>query len=327
MAYVKYWALTGMHRREGHTHPEGGSARTFVFFRYGCLTILLIIGIIFPLSAQELNAVVKVHSSGIGGTNRQLFSSLEEALRTFINGRRWMDSQLRAGERVNCSFTLVITEALSANSFRGELYVQSHRPVENSAYVTPLLNLRDTEMEFDYTEYQPLQFDPNFIQGNLTATVSYYVYLILGLDLDSRSPLGGTSCFRSMELIAAGAQSYGWKGWERRSSRNRSAIAAAFNDGTMEEYRQMWFDYHRKGLDVPDGNGEPGSKKMASSILFMSKLHVKRPANVLIRLFGDTKLEEMVAFLSKADARQKQQARDDLMRVYPTRSAELERLR
>jgi hypothetical protein len=318
--------LTEIHRQEEYTYPEG-NARISALFRYGCLVILLLTGI-FSLSAQELNAVVKVHSTGIGGTNRQLFVSLEEALRTFINGRKWMDVPLRADEkRIDCSFTLVITEMISSNSFRGELYVQSHRPVENSAYVTPLLNLRDTGMEFDYTEHQPLQFDPHFIQGNLTATIAYYAYLILGLDFDSRSSLGGVSCFRTMERIASGAQSYGWNGWERRNNRNRSAIATAFNDGALEEYRQMWFDYHRKGLDMPGENGKPGSERIVPAILFLSTLHTKRPATVLIRLFGDAKLEEMVTLLSQADSRKKKQACEILLKLYPARSAELERLK
>ncbi|SFL18079.1 DUF4835 family protein [Proteiniphilum acetatigenes] len=282
---------------------------------------------ISPLSAQELSAFVKVNSSRVQGANRQVFDTLEEALRTFINGRRWTDSQLLGDKRINCSFTLVITEALSSGSFKGELYVQSYRPVENSDYSTPMLNVRDTEMEFDYTEHQSLQFDLNFIQGNLTAIIAYYTYLILGLDLDSRSSLGGTSCFRNMELIAVNAQSYGWKGWDRRSNRNRSAIAVAFNDGALEGYRHMWFDYHRQGLDVPAGNGEPGSEKIVSSVLFLSALQTKRPTSVLIKLFGDTKLEEMVNLLSKTDARERRQAHEALLKLYPARNTELGRLR
>ena len=306
---------------------ESWSVRRSVFFRYGSLAILLLSGIL-PLSAQELNAAVKVNSSMIQSSNRQIFNTLEESLRTFINGRRWTDAQFRPNERVNCSFTLVITEALSANSFRSELYVQSHRTVENSTYVSPMLNQRDTEMEFNYMEYQPLQFDPSLIQENLTATIAYYAYLILGLELDSRFLLGGTSCFRNMELIATNAQSYGWKGWERHSNRNRTAIATAFNEGALEEYRQMWFDYHRKGLDVPAANGKPGSGiEIITPILFMSALHEKRPSNVLIRLFGDAKLEEMVSLLADADVHEKKQAYDVLLRLYPARSTELGRLR
>jgi len=291
------------------------------------ILLFLVVAGIFPLSGQELNAIVKVNSSRVQGANRQVFSTLEESLRNFINGRKWTDSHLRTDERINCSFTLVITETLSSGSFKSELYVQSYRPVENSTYITPLLNIRDTEMEFDYTEHQSLQFDLSFIRENLTATIAYYAYLILGLDLDSRSLLEGTSCFRNMELVATNVQSYGWKGWDRRNNRNRSAIAAAFNDGALEEYRQMWFDYHRKGLDVPAGHGRPGSKEVVPSILTLSALQAERPTSVLIKLFGDTKLEEMVNLLFKADAPEKKQAYEALMKLYSARNTELGRLR
>ncbi len=317
-----------MSRREKYSGSGNGSVSTYAFVRHICLAILLfvLVGISPPLSGQELNAAVKVNSSMVQGADRQVFSALEEAVRTFINGRRWTDNQLRMNERINCSFTLVITEALSAGSFKSELYVQSHRPVQHSTYITPMLNVLDTELEFDYTAHQPMQFDLNFIQANLTATIAYYAYLILGLDLDSRSLLGGTSCFRNMELIATNAQSYGWKGWERRSNRNRSAITTAFNDGAFAAYRQMWFDYHQ-GLDVPSAGGEPGTEKIVPSVLVLSALQAKRPTNVLIKLFGDTKLEEMVNLLSKVDATQKKQAYEALMKLYPVRNTELGRLR
>lgn len=297
-------------------------------FSSGCVVILLffLVGT-SPLSAQELNAVVKVNSTMVQGANRQLFNSLEEALYTFVNGRRWTDNQLKPDERINCSFTLVIAEVLSSNSFRGELYVQSHRPVGSTAYSSPMLNVRDAEIEFDYMEYQPLQFDPNFIQGNLTAIIAYYVYLVVGLDFDARLPMGGTSCFRNMELIVASGQSYGWKGWERRNNRNRPAIAAVFNDGAMEGYREMWFEYHRRGLDILDANGEPGSGKMLPSIRFLSDLQTKRPASVLIKLFGDAKLEEMVTVLSRVDAPERKQAYEALLKLYPARNNELGRLK
>lgn len=296
--------------------------------RYGCWILLsLVIAGIFPLSGQELNGVVKVNSTMVQGANRQLFSTLEESLRNFINGRKWTDNHRRKEERINCSFTLVITELNSSGTFKGELYLQSHRPIENSAQITPMLNVRDTELEFDYSEHQPLQFDLNFMQENLTATIAYYLYLILGLDYDSKSLLGGTSCFRNMELIAANAQSYGWKGWDRRNNRNRSAIAVALNDGAQEEYRQMWFDYHRQGLDVTTGNGEPGWGKIVPSVETLLVLKTKRPTSVLIKLFGDTKLEEMVNLLSKADELQKREGYDALMKLYPAHNNQLERLR
>lgn len=277
------------------------------------------------LHAQELNAAVKVNSTMVQGANRQLFGTLEEALRIFINGRRWADHQLEMAERINCSFTFVITEASTSGSFKCELYVQSHHPVRNSAYITPMVNIHDKEVEFDYTEHQPLQFDLNFMQENLTATIAYYAYLILGLDLDSRSSLGGVSCFRNMELIATAAQSYGWRGWDRRGNRNRSAIASAFNDGALAVYRQMWFDYHRalNGMSV---NGESRSDGIIPSVLVLLELQSKHPTSVLIKLFGDAKLEEMVNLLSKADAPERKRAYELLLKLYPTRNTELGRL-
>lgn len=277
------------------------------------------------LHAQELNAAVKVNSAMVQGANRQVFGTLEEALRMFINGRRWTDNQLEMNERINCSFTFVITETPTSGSFKCELYVQSHRPVRNSGYITPMVNIHDKEVEFDYAAHQPLQFDLNFIQGNLTATVAYYAYLILGLDLDSRSSLGGVSCFRNMELIATVAQSYGWKGWDRRSNRNRSATTAAFNDGALAAYRQMWFDYHR-ALKVTSTNGEPQSEGIIPSLLVLLELQSKHPTSVLIKLFGDAKLEEMINLLSKADAPERKQAYELLLKLYPTRNTEVGRL-
>lgn len=191
-----------------------------------------------------------------------------------------------------------------------------------------MLNWRDRQVAFDYTEYQPLAFDPGYIRENLTATIAYYVYLILGLDQDSRFPSGGTACFRQMELIAANVQPYGWNGWEQYDrNRGRSAIAAALNDGSLAHYRRMWFDYHAEGLDKLTVSDEMGREKMASSAAVVSSLYAEWPTSVLITLFGDAKLEEMTDLLSRGSREQKQQAYDALKRVYPSRSAALNKLR
>lgn len=287
------------------------------FQRRGCLGVLLFIFSGIPsLLSQELNARVEVNSSLVTGANRQLFRSLEEAMRTFVNGRSWTTNQLRTDEPINCAFTLVITEVLSASSFRGELYVQSHRPLKNSTYASPMLNVRDREMEFDYVEYQPLQFDLTFIQDNLTAAIAYYVYLIIGLDLDAHSLFGGTECFRNMEMIASNAQSMGWKGWGNRTTRGRSSIASAFNDSAQEGYRRMWYNYHRQGL-----------AEVLPSIAYLSVLHSQRPSSILVKLFEDAKLDEVVTILAKMDIDEKKQAYESLLKLYPSRSTELERLR
>lgn len=298
-----------------------------VYIRYINL-LLICMGGFISLSAQELHATVRVNSSAIQGTNRELFTSLEESLQSLINGRRWSERNQSATDKIDCAFTLVITEATSPHTFRGELYVQSRRTVRNAAFTTLMLNMRDKQVDFEYTEYQPLTFNPGYIRENLTAVFAYYIYLILGLEQDSRYPLGGTSCFRQMELIASQVQPYGWSGWELYdSNRSRSAVAAAFNDGSLAYYRRMWYDYHAAGLDELSGSADLGREIMASSIAVISSLYAERPACALITLFGDAKLDELANVLSPGSREQQQHAYDVLRRIYPSRSTVLNKLK
>ncbi len=283
---------------------------------------------IFSLSAGELNATVKVQSDLVQGTSKQLFASLEEALRTFINGRRWSDLSADSYEKIDCMFTLLITEVVSNGMFRGELYVQSRRPVRDDARETPMLNIRDKHLEFGYTAYQPLLFDPHFVQDNLTATVAFYVYLILGLAGDADAPLGGTPFFREMEQIAASVQPFGWRGWEMdRNSRSRSVTAISFNEGFGEEFRKMWYRYHALGLDLLSANASVGMENIASSVLPLLLLHEEHPGSVLIPMFGDAKLDELISLLSTGSVITKREAYQTLRKIYPARGTVLEKLR
>lgn len=276
--------------------------------------------------AQELNATVSVNSSQVPGS-RQVFNTLGEQLRAFINDRRWSEVNFSANEKIDCSFTLIIREMPSPTSFRGELLVQSRRPVYNANYTTPLLNFREPSFSFDYIEYQPLEFDLNHISDNLSATVAFYVYLILGLDFDSMSLLGGTPYFLRMRTIANNVQSNNWSGWETfGNERDKSAVAVAFNDPAFEAFRRMWYDYHRLGLDEMAANMEKGREKVVTSLPVVSSVFAQRPSSVLITLFGDAKLDELVDIFTGSPEQEKRRAYETLRNMYPTRTTALERL-
>lgn len=287
--------------------------------KYICIAVLCLFGAL-QLSAQELNAVVLVKGERVQGVDRRVFDRLQNDLRAFINGRRWIHTSNAPAEKINCSFTLVVTAASAQGMFKGELYVQSFRQMTNNEYKSPLLNLRDKAVEFEYTEYQPLQFDLNFIQDNLTATVAYYAYLVLGLDLDSRMPLGGTACFRNMQQIASSAQSSGWGGWEQDLRRGRVATAVSLNEGIFEDYRRAWFDYHQNGLELSGKPVAVSKEKILSLIESLQRSQEKRPGNILVRMFGDSKLEELSLLLSRASAPEKESVRFALQELYPSRA-------
>ena len=125
----------------------------------------------FAANAQELNARITVNSDKVQSTNKQLFTTLQNALTEFVNNKKWTDATFATNERIDCNMTLIINEVVSDNSFKGELQIQARRPVYNSSYTTTLLNHRDTDFSFEYTEFEPLEFNENVLSNNLVAVI------------------------------------------------------------------------------------------------------------------------------------------------------------
>ena len=185
--------------------------------------------------ANEFNAQVKINSDKIQGTNKQVYTTLQDALTQFINTRKWTDATFGINERIDCTFNIIINEKPSDNSFKAEIQVQARRPVYNSSYTTTLLNFRDTQLDFDYTEYEPFEYTENSLSSNLTATLVFYIYTILGLDFDSFAPKGGNPFFQQAQQIVTLAQAQvSWNGWKAfDSDRNRHAERPARGGGEL----------------------------------------------------------------------------------------------
>ena len=278
--------------------------------------------------ANEFNAQVKINSDKIQGTNKQVYTTLQDALTQFINTRKWTDATFGINERIDCTFNIIINEATD-NSYKAELQIQASRPVYNSSYVTTLLNFRDTQLDFDYTEFEQLEYTENTLNSNLIATVVFYLYTMLGLDFDSFSPRGGTAFFQQAQQVVTLAQSQmSWNGWKAfDSDRNRHAIATALNENVSEGYRDMWYNYHRKGLDEMAANVDRGRTTILSLLPTLEELKKTRPTSVLLQMFADSKLDEVVAIYSKATTTEKQEGYKMLSNLYPAMTTRLEPLK
>ena len=277
----------------------------------------------------ELNAKVTVNSDNVQSTNKQVFTTLQTALTEFLNNRKWTDATFAINERINCSFTLIINEMVSDNSFKGELQIQSNRPVFNSSYTTTLLNFRDKEVEFDYVEFEPLQFVDNTLDNNLVAILVFYVNIILGLDFDSFALDGGSAYFQQAQQIVSLAQSQAsWTGWKAfDSNQNRHAVVTALTENQGEDFRQMWYTYHLKGLDEMAANPDRGRTTIIESLAGLQKLKSARPVSVLLQMFSDAKLDEVVSIYSKATTQEKQEGYKMLSELFPTAGTRLEALK
>lgn len=289
---------------------------------------LLFCAVPFVANSQELNARITVNSDKIQGTNKSVFTTLQTSLTEFVNNRKWTDATFAVNERIDCSMTIIVNEQ-NDNTFSAEIQVQSRRPVYNSAYTTTLFNFRDTQFDFEYVEFEQLEFTGTSLSSNLTATIVYYIYIILGLDFDSFSPLGGKAYFEQAQQIVNMAQSQGtWNGWKAfDGNQNRHALITALTDNTSENFRNMWYTYHRKGLDEMAANPDRGRTTIIETLPLLEEVYKTRPTSVILQVYADTKLDELMSIYSKATSQEKQSALKLLSNIFPTQTKRLEALK
>jgi hypothetical protein len=274
-----------------------------------------------------MNARITVNSDKIQGTNKQVYTSLQNALMEFVNNRKWTDATFATNEKIDCTMTIVINEHTD-NNFKSEIQIQARRPVYNSGYTTTLLNFQDRQLDFEYVEFSPLEYTDNTLESNLTATIVYYIYLILGLDFDSFSPKGGTAFFQqALQIVNLTQSQPGWNGWKAfENDRNRHALITALTETAADPFRDMWYNYHRKGLDEMAANADRGRTTILEALPALEQLRSARPSSVLLQLFSDAKLDEVVAIYSKANMQEKQAGFKMLSTLYPTAATRLDAL-
>jgi hypothetical protein len=280
------------------------------------------------LQAGELNAMVTVNSDRIPDANKNIFTSMQRAMNRLINETTWSNANFGLNERIDCTFSLTITEQ-SDNSFKAELFVQSRRPVYNSSYTTTTLNFRDAKVDFDYMENQPLEFNETMIDNNLIAIVAFYCNLILALDFDSFSPFGGSVFYREAQNLATQAQSNSsWSGWSAfDDNRSRTSVINAYLDESVRPFRDFWYTYHRKGLDEMAANPDRARTTILNALPVLKDIRNVRNSEILLQMFADSKLDEIVAIASTATPEEKKNTYDLLRAVFPASSNSLEPLR
>lgn len=281
--------------------------------------ILLIACLVAPyIVAQELNCEVTINTDQIQATNRSVFETLQEAVREYLNTNHFTNDQYSVNERIECRFFLTITE-YADNVLKGDLQVQSSRPVYNSTYTTTLLNFKDNKIEFSYQEGEPLNFTVNTMESQLTAILNFYAYLIIAMDRDSFSPHGGDEAFDQLKMIVQMAQSSGEGGWKAfEDKKNRSAVLSVFTDPATSGMRDLLYDYHRTGLDEMFMSPDKGRAKITSSLDYLQKVYDVDPMSVGLSIFRDAKLDELVNVYSKASQTEREKVVELLSPLYPT---------
>ncbi len=279
------------------------------------------------LLAQEFNCTVEVNTQQLEGTNKSVFEALQEGMNTYMNETKFSNAVFAPVEKIECRMFLTVSE-YSDDRIKGELQVQLSRPVYNSTYTTTLFNFRDTKIEFSYSEGDQMIFNENSVDNNLTALMDYYAYLFLALDFDSFSPKGGQEFYDRAQSIVQQAQSIGEVGWRTfEDTKNRAAVLSGFTDTNTSGIRNLLYDYHRKGLDEMVTSPDKGRAVITESLSELKKVAEVNPMSVILSLFRDSKLDELVNIYSKASSSERETAYDILQPIYPTESERLEKIK
>lgn len=247
--------------------------------------------------AQQLNCTVTVNAQRLSNANQQVFKTLQSSLTEFVNKTDWTGQALKQNEKINCSMYITLSSN-NSDQFTGTIQVQSSRLIFNSSYSSPVLNFNDKDFSFTYTEFENLLYNPSVFESNLVSVVSFYSYMILGMDADTFLPLAGNPYFDSAQNIANVAQQGGYKGWSQSDgNQNRYFLINDMLSPTFVEIRQTSLNYHA-GLDIMHQDLKLAKEKIKTAVLNLNKVNVLRPNAFLTRVFFDAKSDEIVSVFS-----------------------------
>jgi len=266
--------------------------------------------------AQELNCTVTVNSDQVSQGDLPVFKTLERSLNDFVNKNKWTNRTFKENERLNAQMFITVTN-YESNRFEGNIQIQSTRPVFNTSYETPIFNYKDGQFSFQYIEFEPLVYNPNVFESNLVAVVSFYIYVMLGMDADTFSLEGGSEYFREAQKIVTQAQGSNYRGWSQTGDRTRFEMIDDLLSNTYREYHVAMYNYHRKGLDILGDNNSTGKQVIQGTMNLFATMQKRRPNAFLTQIFFETKSDEIASIFSDGPKVDIVKLKETLNRVAP----------
>lgn len=290
--------------------------------RVSLLALIMASGFLMPcnkVAAQELNARITINHSQIQGTDNAVFDELQQTLTQFVNDRQWTALQFQKNERIPCSFNITVTKYdKSTNMFTCKAVIQATRTAFNSSYNTTIYSNQDNDFNFEYAQFDQLNFNEEAVDNQLTALMAYYAFLMIGINLDTFAPMGGEDVLQRCMNLANNCQNLNFPGWKAfDNDRNRFAIINDYLDGAMKPFRQLQYDYYRNGLDEMATNADRGRTNISTAIEEnLKKCHEDRPMSMLPQIWTDYKRDELAnIYKGKGTQKEKEQVYEILFGI------------
>jgi hypothetical protein len=294
-----------------------------------CAAIMLMAAT--TLQAQELQAKVNINHSQVGVTDVSVFDNLQQTLEQFINERQWTELQFQTNERIVCNFNITITKYDKTNNlFECTAMIQANRPVYNAQYTTTIYNNRDADFNFQFAQFDQLNFNEEMVDNQLTALIAYYAYLIIGLNLATFAQMGGTDVMQRCLNLVNNCQNFEFTGWKAfDSSKNRFAIINDYMEEAMKPFRMLQYNYYRKGLDEMANNVERGRTNITTALEEdLKKAREEKPLSLLPQIWTDYKKDELAnIYNGKGTQKEKESVYNILMGINASQSNSWDKIR
>lgn len=253
------------------------------------------------INYQKLQSTTQQYETG----DTKIFESMKRAVEDFINGRHWTNLELEQNERLDCSLNIILSQRTSATDFTGQISFQLRRPVFNSNYTSGLFNYMEgnNDFTFSFNESQPLEFDPNAFYDNLSSTLGFYCYIMLGMYFDSFGPNGGEPFYEMARTIAQTASTSGNKGWKASDSqKSRYWFMENHTNSAYEALHSVYYYYYRLGLDMMTKDQPVARQNIIQSLKYLQQVHKKRSNLLSVTQFIDVNMAEIVSVFTPAPA-------------------------
>ena len=288
--------------------------------KFGILWMVLMM--VFSLSAQDFQCQLSINSTAISGSNRNKFNTLQQELYKFVNDRKWCQYTLKTNERIECAIMIVLTGA-QGDTYTGEMNIQLQRPVFNTNYKTPVLNMKDNDIKYTYEEGTPLEYSENQNLSNLTSLIAYYLNIFLGLDFDTFSLNGGDPYFSLAQGVVNACQSateQGWKSYEN-AQRNRYWLMENLSNPTYSKIHDFLYKYHRLGLDMMSESVDVGRASILDAIRDLQKVNSQKSNLYIVQVMVQAKADEIVNIFKEASTVEKTEVIRLMKQIDPANSA------
>jgi hypothetical protein len=261
-------------------------------FATACLALLLTSA---AARAQEVEATVTVNADQLPASLRDEVAGFADDMKRYIDDMRWTDYDWD-GLKVRMNFNVVFTGYNDGN-LNAKLLVGSQRTIDKSEGTSPMMKVLDENWAFPYSRNQPFQRDYNRYE-ELTGLIDFYVYIALGLDLDSYNQFGGTPMHvkaREISQRAITRSSGGpWSTQVQSGVFSRIGLVRELTDIRYNAVRQFVYDYHFNGLDLLGTNRAAAldsvNKHLSALVIAKNKLV---EGSTLLRVLTDAKHVEL----------------------------------